>query len=98
MYLRATVETLQRRIQRRGRDYESQISPEYLGQLNELYEDWVDNFNLCPVLTIPVDDINYVKHPVHLEMVIQKVEEKLTGKDVVVFDPVEVANGRNSTY
>ncbi len=98
VYLRASVETLQRRIRNRGRDYESKISSEYLGQLNELYEDWVENFNLCPVLTVPADDINYVKHPAHLELVIQKVDEKLTGKDVVVFDPIDVENGRNSSY
>jgi len=98
VYLRASVEILQRRIRRRGRDYESKIHPDYLAQLNELYEEWVDNFNLCPVLTAPADDINYVKHPAHLEMVIRKVDEKLTGKDVVVFDPVEVENGRTSSY
>ena len=95
VYLRATVETLQRRIQRRGRDYESKISPDYLGQLNELYEVWVASFGLCPVLTVPADDMDFVKHPGHLNLIVQKIEEKLTGKEVVVFDPEEVKNGRS---
>ncbi len=94
IYLRASVSTLQRRIKRRGREYERQISPDYLQRLNRLYEEWVENFSLCPVLTVPADDMDFVKHSGHLDLIVQKVREKLTGKDVVVFDPEEVENGR----
>ncbi len=39
IYLRASVSTLQERIKYRGRDYERQITPDYLQQLNlELYQ------------------------------------------------------------
>jgi deoxyadenosine/deoxycytidine kinase len=75
----------------RGRDYERQISSEYLSQLNGLYENWIANFNLCPVLTIPADDLDYVAHPTHLDLIVAKVQQKLTGKEEVVFDPAEVA-------
>jgi len=95
VYLRASVPKLQERILSRGRDYERSISAEYLTQLNGLYESWIADFNLCPVLTVPTDDLNYVQHPGHLDLVAQKIEEKLTGKDEVVFDPTEVENGRN---
>ncbi len=95
VYLRASVPKLQERILSRGRDYERSIESDYLARLNKLYESWVANFNLCPVLTVPTDDLNYVVHPGHLDLVARKIEEKLTGKDEVVFDPVEVANGRN---
>ncbi|MBC8333134.1 MAG: deoxynucleoside kinase [Anaerolineae bacterium] len=95
VYLRASETTLLRRIHRRGRDYEREISQNYLHQLNQLYESWVNNFGLCPVLTVPADDMDFVEHPGHLALIVQKVQQKLTGKDVVVFDPEEVANGRN---
>jgi deoxyadenosine/deoxycytidine kinase len=88
------VPVLQTRIKQRGRDYERKIKKTYLTQLNDLYESWVANFNLCPVLTIPTDDLNYVKHSAHLDLVARKIQEKLTGKEEVVFDPEEVANGR----
>jgi len=94
VYLRASVPELQERIRQRGRDYERKISTTYLTELNKLYETWVANFNLCPVLTIPTDDLNYVKHPGHLDLVARKIEEKLTGKELVVFEPEEVANGK----
>jgi deoxyadenosine/deoxycytidine kinase len=91
VYLRASVTTLNSRISSRGRDFERQITPEYLGQLNELYESWIASFSLCPVLTVPSDDLDYVANSNHLELIARKVQEKLTGKEEVVFDLKEMA-------
>jgi deoxyadenosine/deoxycytidine kinase len=91
IYLRASVSTLIARIEQRNREYEQAISPEYLQQLNNLYRQWIDRFTLCPVLTVPADDLDYVAHPHHLELIVRKVQEKLTGKEVVVFNPDEMA-------
>jgi len=91
VYLRASVPTLMNRISMRGRDYERTISAEYLGGLNDLYEQWIDNFTLCPVLAVPADDLDYVSNPGHLRLITQKVEDKLTGREEVVFEPEEVA-------
>jgi deoxyadenosine/deoxycytidine kinase len=35
-------------------------APEYLADLNTLYENWIENFTLCPILTIPCDNLDYV--------------------------------------
>ena len=91
IYLRASVPTLSHRISRRGRDYERSIAPEYLTSLNHLYEKWIANFTLCPVLTVPADDLDYVAHSGHLKLIVRKVTEKLTGQEEVIFDPDEVA-------
>lgn len=91
VYLRASVETLQERIAQRGRDYERQIEPEYLHQLNELYQSWIDTFTLCPVLTVPSDDLDYVAHDSHLNLIVEKIKDKIAGKDEVVFGEDEVA-------
>lgn len=90
VYLRASVPTLLNRISLRGRDYERQITAVYLGQLNDLYEEWIGHFSLCPVLSVPADDLDYVAHPRHLDLIAQKIEEKLTGKEEVVFEADEV--------
>lgn len=92
VYLKTSVPALKERIKTRGRHYEMKIKRSYLAQLNDLYEVWVSNFNLCPVLTVPTDNLNYIKHPSHLDLVARKVQEKLTGKDEVVFEPDEVLN------
>jgi deoxyadenosine/deoxycytidine kinase len=80
-----------RRISSRGRDYEQTISPDYLQGLNNLYETWIDNFTLCPILAVPADDLDFVSHPGHLRLIIQKVEDKLTGKEEVDFEAEEMA-------
>jgi deoxyadenosine/deoxycytidine kinase len=92
IYLRASVPTLSQRISRRGREYERSISPDYLNSLNVLYERWISNFTLCPVLTVPADEIDYVAFPGHLNLISLKVEEKLSGKEEVHFEPDEVAS------
>ena len=91
VYLRASVPTLLNRIERRGRNYERTISAEYLHGLNDLYEQWIDNFTLCPVLAVPADELDYVSHTGHLRLIVEKVQDKLTGKEEVVFEPEEVA-------
>jgi deoxyadenosine/deoxycytidine kinase len=91
IYLRASVPTLVSRIEKRGRDYERTIPEDYLTSLNNLYETWIADFTLCPVLTVPADDIDYVAHSGHLDLISLKAEEMLTGKEEVVFDPEEVA-------
>ena len=92
LYIKASVPTLQQRIRQRGRDYEGQIDPNYLTQLNQLYDQWINDFSLCPVLTIPGDDLDFVANNGHLHLIVDKVQEKLTGKDVVVFTEKEMNN------
>ena len=86
IYLQASVPVLQERIRQRGRDYEQNISAEYLTQLNGLYETWMENFTLCPVLTVPTDTLNFVAANSHLEMIANRVLYKLHGKEIVVFE------------
>ena len=86
VYLRASVETLTSRIHQRGRDYERDISADYLARLNQLYDEWIDNFTLCPVLTIPADQLDYVHQDGHLDIVTSVILKRLSGKEVVMFD------------
>ena len=85
VYLRASVNTCLRRIALRGRAYERNISSEYLEHLNVLYEAWLNSFAFCPVLTVPADDLDFVHNGTHLDLIIRKIEEKLSGKEEVVF-------------
>jgi len=91
IYLRASAATLLHRISMRDREYERSIALTYLEQLNHLYEDWMVNFTLCPVLTVPADNLDYVMHPRQVDLILKKVQEKLTGKEEVIFSPEEVA-------
>jgi len=85
LYLRAPVPLLLDRIQRRGRGIESGISAEYLTLLESFYDDWMGAFDLCPVLTIQTDDLDFVHKPRHLEIVVERIHERLAGKESIVF-------------
>jgi deoxyadenosine/deoxycytidine kinase len=85
IYLRASVPTLMKRIADRGRSFEQNISPKYLEQLNELYEEWIARFDLCPVLTVPSDNLDFVANSQHLDLIMEKTMEKLQGQEEVVF-------------
>ncbi len=85
VYLRASVPTLLNRISQRGRSFEQNIAPAYLDQLNSLYAAWMEGFRLCPVLTVPADDLDFVHNGAHLDLIIGKINEKLSGKEEVIF-------------
>jgi deoxyadenosine/deoxycytidine kinase len=86
IYLRAPVSVLFKRIQSRGRAIESGITPEYLSLLDSFYDDWIRSFDFCPVLTIHTDDLDFVHKPKHLDVVVQRINDRLTGKEDLVFN------------
>jgi len=86
VYLQASVPTLLQRIRMRGRDFEQDVSADYLEQLNRLYEEWIERFSLCPVLTVPSDNLDFVKYNSHMELIAAKIVEKLQGKEIVIFE------------
>jgi len=61
LYLGASVPILMDRIRHRARDYEQQIPDAYLAQLNDRYREWIDNFTLCPVLTVDADRLDLTR-------------------------------------
>jgi len=73
------------RIHSRGRSIESGISTEYLTLLESYYDDWMGTFDLCPVLTIRTDDLDFVHKPRHLDIVVQRIQDRLAGKEDLVF-------------
>lgn len=86
IYLTAPVPALLERIQQRGRPIESGITRDYLNLLDNLYHEWLTSFDLCPVLTIRTQQLDFVHHTHHLDTVIERIETKLSGRDEVVFD------------
>jgi deoxyadenosine/deoxycytidine kinase len=85
IYLKAPVPVLMDRIHRRARNMETGISAEYLTLLDSFYDEWVASFDLCPALTIRSDDLDFVHEPHHLDLVVQRIQERLAGKEEMVF-------------
>ena len=83
IYLKAPVSVLMDRIRRRARNMETGISVDYMTLLDSFYDEWLDAFDLCPVLTIRSDDLDFVHQPKHLDTVVQRINDKLMGKEVM---------------
>lgn len=79
VYLRATVPTLVRQIQSRGRDFETNIRIDYLERLNHHYESWIDGYSLGPKLIVDTDDLDFVNTPSDRSEIISRVESRLFG-------------------
>jgi hypothetical protein len=77
IYLSASVPTLAARIALRSRGCESGISPNYLEHLNERYADWMGHFDLCPILTLDADRLDFVQRNGDLRFIFDEVQRCL---------------------
>ncbi len=58
VYLRAALDTLLERIERRGRTFERDLTAQYLVRLSEAYEAFFDGFEGAPVITVDTDGLD----------------------------------------
>jgi deoxyadenosine/deoxycytidine kinase len=79
IYLRASVPTLVKQIQKRGRKYEDNIRLDYLKRLNERYEAWIESYKLGKMLIVDVDNYNFIDKPEDMSVVIDKVNASVHG-------------------
>ena len=79
IYLRSEIPNLVDQIHKRGRDYESSISIDYLSRLNERYEAWIQTYDKGKLLIIDVDDLDFVKNKKDLQTIIDKIDQSLEG-------------------
>ena len=79
VYLRSGIPNLVDQIHKRGRDYESSISIDYLSRLNERYEAWIQTYDKGKLLIIDVDDLDFVKNKKDLQTITDKIDNSLKG-------------------
>ena len=79
IYLQADTSRLMDRILHRGRDFEKNISPEYIEGLNQVYNEYFFRFKDCPLLIINTNDIDFVHNENDLEEVISYIRQPVSG-------------------
>jgi deoxyadenosine/deoxycytidine kinase len=79
IYLKASVPTLVHQIQKRGRDYENAIRLDYLKNLNERYDEWIEGYKSGKLLVVDVDQVKFPENPGDLGIVIERVNAELHG-------------------
>lgn len=74
VYLQASINTLQERIEKRGRSFEKHIEGNYLRDLTERYNHHFFHYDDAPVLIVNTDDIDFVDNPNDLEELLTVIE------------------------
>jgi deoxyadenosine/deoxycytidine kinase len=64
---------------------ESGIAADYLALLDTFYDDWLKTFDLCPVLAVQTDHLDFVHQTQHLELVARRIQDRLAGQEKIVF-------------
>lgn len=79
IYLRASIPTLVEHIHSRGREYEGNMSLDYLKRLNERYESWITRYNEGKLLIISSDDLDFKNNPEDAGKVVDMVRGEIHG-------------------
>ena len=79
IYLQADTTSLMKNIDKRGRNFESNISYEYINELNEIYTEYFFRYNDTPLVIINTNNIDFVHNPDDLDQVIQYIKQPVSG-------------------
>jgi len=79
IYLQAETPKLMERITLRGRDFEKNMSPDYIDALNQVYNEYFFRYQESPLLIINTNDIDFVHNEEDLEEVIRYIRQPVSG-------------------
>lgn len=73
IYLECDYEDVIQRIKQRGRQMEIETDVAYWQKLFQRYEDWISEFNACPVVRVNINEYDLHEDPESLNPVIDKI-------------------------
>ena len=79
IYLRASIPHLVENIQKRGRGYEQQMQLDYLKNLNRLYDEFIYEKYPGKVLTVEVDNLDFLNRKADLASITDRIDAILFG-------------------
>jgi deoxyadenosine/deoxycytidine kinase len=84
IYLQGNLDTLLKRIKKRGRNYEKAISPQYLQELSEAYSHYFYRYDETPLLVVNTNEIDFVNKPEHFDQLIEQIRNAKKGTQYYV--------------
>ncbi|MEH7445123.1 deoxynucleoside kinase [Heyndrickxia sp. MSNUG] len=73
IYLEGSIDDILERIKLRGRPMEQQTPISYWEEMHGRYENWINNFNACPVLRLNINDYDLFNNPESIEPIVEKI-------------------------
>jgi deoxyadenosine/deoxycytidine kinase len=79
IFLQADTETLMRNISKRGRDFEKNMSEDYIDALNQVYNEYFFRYQDTPLVIINTNNIDFVNNKGDLDEVINYIRQPAKG-------------------
>jgi len=76
IYLQSSVDRLMENIENRGRDYEKHITPDYLEELSDAYNQFFYHYNKAPLIIINSTNVDFLHNPDHLSYLEEQIFEQ----------------------
>ncbi len=73
IYLEGSFDDVLQRIQERGRPMEQQTPVSYWKEMHTRYENWINQFNACPVLRLNINDYDLKGDEKSIEPIIERI-------------------------
>ena len=77
VYLEGPMDDVIGRIQERGREMEQQTPHAYWEEMHSRYENWINDFNACPVLRININDYDLMENPEQVDHIVARIGHML---------------------
>ena len=81
IYLQASIETLLRRVRKRGEPMERDIDEGYLRRLSEAYTSYFHNYSDSPLLIVNSERLNFVDDSAHLDLLVERMQAMRGGRE-----------------
>ena len=77
IYLEGSLEDILARIKERGRPMEQQTPIAYWEEMHKRYENWINQFNACPVLRLNINDYDLMQNENDIEPIVERISHFL---------------------
>jgi deoxyadenosine/deoxycytidine kinase len=75
IYLEGTFDDVVDRIKERGRPMEQETPIEYWKEMHTRYQNWINNFNACPVMRINIADYDIKNDEDSIEPILDRISD-----------------------
>ncbi|MTI86583.1 MAG: deoxynucleoside kinase [Balneolaceae bacterium] len=75
IYIQSSVDRLMENINNRGREYEQQISREYIQELNDAYNHFFHHYTRSPLIILNATEVDFVDNQEHLVYIEEQIFE-----------------------
>ena len=81
IFLQANTDVLRTRIEKRAREYESFMDPDYLDRVNKKFNNYFFYYSETPLLVINTNEIDFVEKKCDFEELIVKINSHKVGRE-----------------